>query len=308
MSRAVLLLPLVVVVVLAWDSDPPPAPQKVTVAGLHNVFRLSAQLYCGSGPEGASSFAALKQLGVKTIVSVDGAKPAVAAAKKYGLRYVHIPVGYNGISRDHGLQLAKAVKYLSGPFYIHCHHGKHRGPAAAAVALMCADEKCGVAAALAVLKSAGTDPRYTGLFKSVQEFKPPTPADLTQVPADLPETVPVAGLVQAMVAIDHAFDNLKMARAASWKTPQDHPDIDPPHEALQLMEGYAEMLRLPQVAQRPADFRMWASEGLAHAKKLEMLLRSAKDKKVDVANSAEQVYLQVAAVCTRCHAKYRDAP
>jgi hypothetical protein len=35
----------------------------------------------------------------QTIISVDGARPNVDAAKKEGLSYVHIPIGYNGVPR-----------------------------------------------------------------------------------------------------------------------------------------------------------------------------------------------------------------
>jgi protein tyrosine phosphatase (PTP) superfamily phosphohydrolase (DUF442 family) len=299
---------MAVAVLCAAEGDPPPGPVPVKVDGLHNVLRLGEKLYSGSGPEDEKAFVGLKGLGVKTVISVDGAKPKLELAKKYGLKYVHIPIGYNGIPKEQALQLAKAVKSLSGPFYIHCHHGKHRGPAAAALALYCSDEKCGVQEALAVLKSAGTDPKYQGLFKSVQDFKPPSAADLAAVPANLPEMVLVAGVVPAMVAIDHAFDNLKLARAAGWKVPTDHPDIDPAHEALQLLEGYAELLRLPQVAKKPADFQQWAREGLEHARAFEKLLAAEKGKKTVNTAAAEKLYQQSAAVCARCHAKYRDNP
>src|SRR5262249_8715591 len=139
-------------------------PQSVERAGLHNVYRLSDSIYSGSSPEGDVGFASLRKLGIKTVISVDGARPDIERARKCELRYVHIPVGYNGIPRPTSLQIAKAVREAEGPFYIHCHHGKHRGPTAAAVALLCADDKCGIEDALAVLKSADTDPRYKGLF------------------------------------------------------------------------------------------------------------------------------------------------
>lgn len=283
------------------------APQKLEVTGLHNVLRLGDKLLSGSGPEGDEAFAALQKLGVKTLISVDGARPDVARARKYGLRYVHIPIGYSGISRQQALQIAKAVRDLPGPFYIHCHHGKHRGPAAAAVARRCAKDKCSVTDALAVLRSAGTDPRYRGLFRSVQEFQPAA-GELAALPGELPEAVSVAGLTQAMVTIDHCWDNLKLAQGAGWKTPPSHPDIEPAHEALQLVEAYQELGRLPEVAKWAADFRTWVAEGHANAKDLEELLRVAKEKKAVDAAAADKLYRRARAVCTQCHAKYRDVP
>src|SRR5262245_28041450 len=152
-------------------------PTEIEIDGLHNVFRVSPQIYSGSGPEDAKAFAALAKLGIKTIISVDGARPNVTAAKKAGLRYVHLPIGYGGVPNERVVQLAKALHELPGPFYIHCHHGQHRGPAAAAVAQLCADEKCTVADALMLLKSAGTDARYKGLFESITKFERPKPTE-----------------------------------------------------------------------------------------------------------------------------------
>jgi protein tyrosine phosphatase (PTP) superfamily phosphohydrolase (DUF442 family) len=290
------------------DESPLPAPTKLELEGLHNVFRVGDRIVTGSGPEGEKAFAALQTLGIKTVISVDGARPDVARARKYGLRYVHIPLGYGGVSRQQALRIAKAVRELPGPFYIHCHHGKHRGPTAAAIARLCTGEKCGVADALAVLRSAGTDPRYRGLFQGVQQFREPTAQELAALPAEFPEVVPVVGVTQAMVTMDHCWDNLKLVRAAGWKTPPGHPDIDPAHEALQLVEGYQELRRLPEVAKRPGDFRTWVAEGHASAKDLEELLRVGREKKAVDADAAEKLYRRAGAVCTQCHAKYRDVP
>ncbi len=41
---------------------------------------------------------------------------------------------HGGISRDQSLTIARAVQDLPGPVFIHCHHGKHRGPTAAVMA------------------------------------------------------------------------------------------------------------------------------------------------------------------------------
>src|SRR5437763_9329790 len=78
---------------------------KVDAPGMHNVYRLTDQLYSGSYPEGEEGFRTLQKLGVKTILSVDGDRPEVALAKKYGMPYVHIPVGYAGISGAQSLSI-----------------------------------------------------------------------------------------------------------------------------------------------------------------------------------------------------------
>src|SRR4051812_38582828 len=80
--------------------DPPSraATQPANYQGLHNVVTYADGLYCGSVPEGKAGFATLAAIGIKTIISVDGATPEVELASKFGLRYVHLPVGYDGIS------------------------------------------------------------------------------------------------------------------------------------------------------------------------------------------------------------------
>src|SRR5262245_48277837 len=113
-------------------------PRKLAALHLPCAIEIHPQVISGGLPEGEAAFQDLAALGIKTIISVDGATPDVATAKKHGLRYVHLPHGYDGISAARAAELAKAVRDLPGPIYIHCHHGKHRSPAAAAVACVAA--------------------------------------------------------------------------------------------------------------------------------------------------------------------------
>src|SRR5690349_19529458 len=87
---------------------------RVEAAGLHNVLRVSDRLYSGSSPEGEEGFRSLEELGVRTVVSVDGARPDVEGARRHALRYVHLPIGYDGVPRDQALRLARAVRDLPG--------------------------------------------------------------------------------------------------------------------------------------------------------------------------------------------------
>src|SRR5262245_18303188 len=197
-----------------------PAPVKVEAAGLPNVYRITDQLYSGGTPGGDAGFAALKKLGVKTVISVDGARPDVERARKHGLRYVHLPIGYDRVTQDQALRLARAARDLAGPVYIHCHHGEHRSPAAAAVVLLCLDGQCPVEAAVRVMKQAGTDPHYRGLYASPAALRRPTKADLDRAPADFPEVAKVTALATLMVGIEQRWDHLKLVRAAGWKAPK----------------------------------------------------------------------------------------
>ncbi len=267
------------------------------------MYFITDKLISGSVPEGEEGFQSLKELGVQTVISVDGARPEVERARRIGLRYVHLPFGYDGIPRDQGLRIARAVRDLPGKVYLHCHHGKHRGPAAAAVAHLCLDDRCSVADAIAEMKRAGTDPHYTGLYDAPAQIGKVAPADLDRVSADFPEVAPVTALAQVMVDVDQRFDRLKAVKAAGWKTPPSMPDVVPAHEALQLAEQYQEAARLPALAERPAELRTGLTEAAEQVRALEQALRQGPD-----ATAATKALEAVGQSCARCHAKYRDVP
>ena len=144
----------------------------VPSAQLRNLLKIHEQVYCGGEPRGEQAFAELAELGIRTVVSVDAALPDVPQARRYQLRYVHIPLGYGDMDDQAAWSLARLVRDADGPYYIHCHHGRHRGPAAAAVACLAAgylDRQ----AALQVLENAGTSRAYGGLWRAVREYRRP---------------------------------------------------------------------------------------------------------------------------------------
>ncbi len=251
--------------------QPPPAqaaapgPVAIQAEGLENVYRLNDRLYSGSSPEGDEGFRSLRRLGVRTVLSVDGARPEVERAERHGLRYVHLPVGYDGIRRGRGLEIARAVRDLPGPVYIHCHHGQHRGPAAAAVVLLC--EGASAEQAADWLRLAGTDPRYVGLIGIPRTFARPRPGEIDQAPADFPAVSAIPDLARHMVEIDGLFDRLKLIREAGWASPPDHPDLDPAHEALLLAEHFREAARVVPPT-RPPALRESLSAAAGHASDL----------------------------------------
>jgi protein tyrosine phosphatase (PTP) superfamily phosphohydrolase (DUF442 family) len=275
---------------------------------LHNVFRITDKLFSGSSPDGEEGFRSLRDLGVRTVVSVDGARPDLERAHQVGLRYVHLPIGYDGIAREQALRLTRAVRDLPGPVYIHCHHGKHRGPAAAAVVHLCLDDTCAVETVVAEMRRAGTDPHYTGLYAAPEQLCRPTPRELDAVTAEFPEAAEVSGLAQAMVGLDERWERLKKVRTAGWKTPPNHPDIDPAHEALQLVEHYREAQRLPEVEQRPEELRRGLRDAEERAGELEAVLRSGAAKHQVEGAAAEKAFHAAESACAGCHARYRDVP
>ncbi len=305
-------LPAVVIlglVLRAGLSAEPGAPQKITSEVLPNAYRVTEKVISGGQPAGAAAFVELKTLGVKTVISVDGARPDVALAKKYGLRYVHLPHGYDGVPDERVKELAKAVRDLPGTIYIHCHHGKHRSPAASAVACVAAG-LLKPDAALAVLKTAGTSENYRGLYQSAQSVRPLDDKLLDELAAEFPETVKLPPIADAMVEIEHTHDHLKALVAGGWKRLAKQPDLDPAHEALLMKEHYHELLRTDDVRRQPAEFRAILQAGERDAESLEVLLRSWQ-KAGSVGSPPEGIgkaFTAVSQSCTACHSKFRDVP
>lgn len=280
-------------------ADANPAVRPVEIPGIHNAFQAAARIYSGSQPEGDAAFEALAKLGVKTIVSVDGSKPDVAMAHKHGLRYVHLPYGYDGIPTNRVAELAKVAAEGDGAIYVHCHHGKHRGPAA--VAVMCLSrEGWTTNQAVAWLHEAGTAADYPGLYRAAQEFRAPSAAELKAIQT-LPEVARTTSLVEAMVAIDGYLDHLKLAQAAGWKTPPGHADITPAHEATMLWEQFKEIARIEDTAKRGEDFRARLNEAEQAAENLRMQLR-------DSASGAtrDAALKKTTQSCSACHTRYRN--
>ena len=235
------------------DATAPTAPQRLETKHLPNAVRLHALVISGGLPEGDAAFAELQALGVRTVISVDGAKPDIETAKRHALRYVHLPHGYDGISSLRAKELSKALVSLEGPFYIHCHHGKHRSPAAAAVACVGAG-LLPPEMTLTVLKIAGTHPNYRGLYQSASEAKRFERQLLDELHADMPEVAQLPPMAEAMVALETTFDHLTQFSAAKWQPLPAHPDLDAAHEALLLREHFTELLRTPEVQQQSDAF------------------------------------------------------
>ena len=299
--------------------DPPVAPQSpvAPAAGpavpaapddtaakkcIHNFFHLSKKIMSGAQPENDEDFAALAAAGVKVILSVDGSLPDVEGAKRHGMRYVHLPIGYDGILPEQSLKIAQTFSSFEGPFFVHCHHGKHRGPAACAIGRMLLD---GITPEQAVseMKRAGTGAQYKGLYAVPVEFKSP-PKDKLKVPeSELPELSPPKGLTAAMVSIDHGWTRLKAVREAKWGVPKDMPDVDPAHEALILTEGFKEIRRAlnPATAPDPAFLAL-----LSEVEKASSDLTAALQKDRLNAKAAESAYERVGKSCVSCHAQFRD--
>lgn len=262
----------------------------MSLPGLDNVFQIDRQFYSGSGPHEEQSFQVLKKLGIKTIVSVDGATPDLEQARKAGMKYIHIPIGYDGVSEDAGLAFARVARDLKRPVYIHCHHGKHRGPTAAAVVGLCRgslDQK----RALQFLAQAGTSRDYSGLWKDVKRFQVP---DSKTILPELVESATVPPMVAAMAQISHDFE-------LSDKLQQSKPGDR--RERLRVLVLLREEFH--ETARKYSDdydemFKQWLSESEQQVKELEVAVQQGNRQTF----SAGMKKLKTQ--CKRCHQAYRD--
>ncbi len=290
---------LLATLVNACSPAPPHHPPAAHAPALHNLVPFTPGLISGALPEGDAAFDALRAMGIRTIISVDGAVPDAARATARGMRYVHLPIGYDGVSETRTLELTRAVRDLPGPVYIHCHHGKHRSPGAAGViavslGLMSRD------AAHAKLVEAGTSPAYPGLYACVAEATPRSAAEISAADSSFPERTRPGTLVSAMLAIDEAFEHLALIDNAGWRVPRNHPDLVPAAEAGRL----ADLLRVSgeqEAARGPAYARLTAA-GVRAATALEAALAA---RPIDAPRAAAAMKL-LAASCTDCHAAFRN--
>ena len=285
------------------------APEKVAgVPHLPNAIQIHSQVISGGMPEGDESFEELQRLGIKTIISVDGAKPDLELATKYGMHYVHLPHGYDGISVERSKQLAKAVQSLPKPIYIHCHHGKHRSPAAAAVACISAGMVSPTMASN-ILAKAGTSPNYQGLHESALNAKALPASELASITNDFPEVADLPEMAEAMVEIEHTFDHLQQLAKANWMKVASNPDLDAAHETLLLREHYTEMLRKDEVKKQPTAFIDLLKQAEVDCQELEDSLRQWKlNATPSLAEVRDSTWQRISQGCSTCHRQFRDTP
>ncbi|MBS0187034.1 MAG: cytochrome c [Planctomycetes bacterium] len=285
---------------------PLPAPSETKprdYPGIHNAVAYHENFVSGSAPDGDTGFDTLQHMGVKTIISVDGAVPEVDKAKARGMRYIHLPIGYNGFDEQRKLELVRATSdaMTQGPVYIHCHHGKHRSAGAAA----CIAASLGwetAPEAVERMKVSGTAPNYTGLYAAASSATMIDATALERLPAHFPEVSKPTGFVQGMIEIDEVTEHLKAIEKSGWQPPPDHPDLVPVAEAGRLADLFRQLRALDAAKRRPPDFDAMMQESNRHAQALEDMLASADRDNAKLSAT----FKLVAASCKDCHAGYRD--
>lgn len=265
-----------------------------TRAGIENMFKLGKRIYSGGEPTSEASFEKLKEMGVVAIISVDAARPNVELAKKYGIRYVHVPMGYDGISTNAQGSLVRVMREIDGPVFVHCHHGRHRGPAAAAIACLASNDLT-VEQAGQFLEKAGTGKQYAGLWRDVAKFRQP---DADAVLPELRSVVEERSLASSMAAVDRYFERIVEAEKERGAPASRIASVFAENLPL-LREELLESAR-HDVSDRPAEVK----KGLLDAAQLVNQLEDASKK--NRRESMTRVLGQLQRSCTDCHKKFRD--
>jgi protein tyrosine phosphatase (PTP) superfamily phosphohydrolase (DUF442 family) len=285
-----------------------PATKPQESHGLHNVFQLSHDIISGSEPEDENALDQLAAKGVKTIISVDGKLPDAAGAAKRGLRYVHIPVQYKGMSSEEMAEIAKTFRELPGPFYVHCFHGKHRGPAAAAVGRIVLDGVTREQALAEMRQWCGTAQKYPGLYTTIANQPIPDAATTRALDFDFPSAHAFHGLREIMIVVPRSYDPLRDLAKMDFAADPEHPDIDALNESQKLVEIFTALEKSPDTAARPEDFRKWITSVAQESAQVRDQLKSLRAGTAAPATLADAKagVQRIDKLCDSCHKVYRD--
>ena len=211
MTLPLILLIITISLVMAGGrAVPPPLEGRIrTDPGLERIMAFDDSIWCGAAPTSEEGLEHLHSMGVKTIISVDGAVPDHEQAATLGLTYIHLPISYGSIPEKMIESLAGAVHAASGsPVYLHCHHGRHRCAAAAAVACVALD-RLTPEQAKQRMKICGTSPGYDGLWSSVGSTTILDRDELEAIDLNFPRAVEPQGVIALMVDTQDAMDRLQ---------------------------------------------------------------------------------------------------
>jgi len=273
---------------------------------LHNVIRLSDNIVSGSEPHGEAALARIAGMGVKTIVSVDGKTPDVETAERLGLRYVHVPIQYSGITDTEIADLAKTFRELPGPFYVHCFHGKHRGPAGAAVGRLVLDGAAREQTLAEMRQWCGTSKKYEGLYRDIATKPLPSAEQTAALEFDFPSRHPFQGTRQAMIDMARHWDNAVALGHNDWAVDPKHPDLDPKNETDKVLDLFDALTADAGFTKEPEDYRGWMTSAHGEAKQLVALIGRQRAGDAEAGRQAQETVKRLKTLCDSCHATYRD--
>ncbi|MEO0660753.1 MAG: hypothetical protein AAFZ87_04380 [Planctomycetota bacterium] len=273
-----------------------------------HVYALSDSIVTGGEPLDPEALFQVAEWGVKTVLSVDGKVPDAETARALGMRYVHVPVRYKGFTDEELLKITKVFRELEGPFYVHCFHGKHRGPAAAAIGRIAIDG-LGRERAIAEMREwCGTAQKYEGLYRTVATAEIPTAADTAAFDYDFAEAHEHGALRETMIELMRVYDEIDLvAQPAGWNADPAHPDID----ALQSATQISQLLRAcdgrsSEVPEAGADYDEMMAESITAADVLVAQLTDGRAEGAPEPSKLDAAFAEVKATCRECHTLYRN--
>lgn len=269
---------------------------------LHNVRKLSDTIWSGGEPLSDAALERIAGWGVKTILSVDGKAPDAETASALGMRYVHVPIRYGGINTGNLTKIAKTFRELEAPFFVHCFHGVHRGPAAAMVGRLVLDG-ASREQVLAEMRLCGTSKKYMGLYQSIAAAPMPAAAKTAGWTWDFPAVQRVADLRRAMVDAQRSFDNLLLLQDRDFAADPAQPDLDARNEAEKITQYLQQCGTMKDADSRPADYRDWMASSIAAGQDLQ----GAFTGEVPDVDRARAAFKKLKVDCKACHSAYRNS-
>jgi len=276
------------------------ATRPMSYPGLTQVVAFQDHIVSGAKPDGVNGFESLMKMDVSVIICVDGVTPDVKTAHHYGIKTIHVPLKYGAPSNEQIFDLATiSSRVTRGNIYIHCHQGKHRSAAAAAIVSIALGSMT-VDEAKARMLVSQTSPEYKGLWESVQYMDVIDVFDLMCNEKQYPSTVVPEGIASQMIAIDEAMDNVTRIQEANWAAPTSHPDLIGAAEVGVIADLFRKMHVSQEASQFPVDFETQLVNAIHQASGLEeALLENVPRHELDE-------YMQrVEQTCISCHAMFR---
>ena len=286
-----------------------PLQEPIEVDGLLNVVFLGDNIISGDEPDDEHSFARLQSWGVRSILSVDGKVPDEQTAQRFGMRYVHIPIAYKGITETQLVQISKTFRELEGPFYVHCFHGKHRGPAAAAVGRLVLDGIPREQAIAEMRQYCSTSAKYPGLYSTVATAQLPSAEQSSHSSFAFDAAHRFEGLRASMTRMARLKDRLETALDRDWAPDPAHPDADALQDAIQLHQHLVGSATFG-INGQDDDYDAWMQASTRDAAKLSAALLEGLGSEgpppKDWQGRAVSAFEAMEANCIACHEAHRN--
>ena len=183
--RAILAGGLLLLGACGGNGGPPPANSNSGKAFaarlpdtdvLEHVARINDSLYRGAQPDGEEGYAAVKEMGIKTVICLRNNHDYSEEVKKAGMEYVAIPI-YAAIGStppsDEQVELFfnTVLDPSNQPVYFHCLHGKDRTGTMGAIYRIEVDGWTNEEA-VEELQAFGYHSIYKDLIQFVRDYKP----------------------------------------------------------------------------------------------------------------------------------------